>query len=197
MTKVFPGLIILTLAAAASFGAEISIKSGIDLSGLHTASSGSDSASLGVKNGVSLSAEYVKYMDEVDMGLAESAGITGFGFGLGIGYQIPRKLDNLTGNISFLPVYGLFKFRTTPNSSNEFAYLTGQIGYNLFFPDNLYLGGSTALGGFYYAAGCGYDFRVLNFTLLYSVNTGSLSSGGSAISINYSKIALLAGIKIP
>ena len=176
---------------------DISLKTGVDFSGQHVASSDSDSAALGVKNGVSVAAEYTKFMDPVNMGFAESIGLTGFGLGVGIAYEIPRKLDNLTGQISFLPVYALFKFRTTPNKNNEFAYLTGQIGYNLFFGDNLYTGSSTLIGGFYYAAGCGYDFRVLNFTLLYSIDRGALSSQGTAVSIDYSKISLMAGVKIP
>jgi hypothetical protein len=129
------------------------------------------------------------------------------GAGLGIAYQIPRKMKDYTGDFNFLPLYAIAKVRTRPTVSRRYCYLVGHCGYDFFFADKDYKGDTATLsGGLYYGFGAGALFNKINIELMYSVSsgtfrdTGYVYSGGSyydakeKIEVQYSKLALTVGV---
>ncbi|MFH1282198.1 MAG: hypothetical protein ABII27_00860 [bacterium] len=150
---------------------ETILKIGIDISGKHKSDGTityndypfSVSLNEDVKDGVSFTGEYISYMNDH------------FGLGGGITYQIPRKESDYDGKFNFIPIYGLFKLRTVPQTIDQPSfYFTGQLGYNVFAGDSDYKLGGSLDGGLYYGLGGGLQFKNgLLFELLYSVNNGS------------------------
>jgi len=164
---------------------DFSLKLGVDLPGQDTESDDLSSTSYDITSGLTIAGEYTKYMNPTNVGV-----------GYGVAYEIPRKFQDFKPQISFLPVYALIKLRTTPNANNEFFYFTGQLGYNEFFANNEYLIGGMVGGGLYLGAGIGAEFPLMNYTLLYTSNSGTWTSSGSTLNVVYTKLSFVIGVKI-
>jgi hypothetical protein len=151
------------------------LKLSVDFAGKHHVASSisvgnvsdTGSATEDTTQALTLTGETVGYLDD------------NVGLGLGISYQIPRKMTNYEGQFNFMPFYGLLKIRSKPVTGRTYFYGVGQLGYNLFYGDESYKGASATLsGGLYYGLGIGWIIENLNIEFLYSVNHGSLKDSG-------------------
>lgn len=156
---------------------ELNLKVGLDFNGENSYSSESSgyyyrgtlyswnlSANADVKNGISMTGEYVGFINR------------SIGIGAGITYQVSREEEDYAGEFSFMPIYGLIKFRFA--DSINYPYLVGQLGYNIFEADDDFtMGGGSLENGTYYGLGGGITFKndfILEF--LYSVHKGKFKS---------------------
>jgi len=151
------------------------VKLAYDLGGKHTLSF-EGTEKYDSKPGFSIAGEY----------LAGGKGDLEYGFG--VAYQAARGLVDVPDEVqySFIPVYGLVKY------DPEQIYLIGQLGYNLFLPNDDYDSEATAKGGIYYGARAGINLTDKMFAeVLYSVNNGSLEE---EVSVKNIKVGLAIGV---
>lgn len=164
---------------------EGSISLGINLLGRNTVTGLLDDSGYGIyslstsydiENGVALIAEYVGYTEEV------------IGVGLGAEYQLPRKIKNNSGTFNFIPVYGILKVRSVPDTNGSYTYLVGHLGINVFNGDNDFKGvGGALTNGLYYGVGFGFEANnIVQVNLLYSWNTGKFTQKFSYYAYDYS-----------
>lgn len=108
---------------------------------------GSEDKSVSPK-GVTFSAKYYHYfMDE-------------FGIGIGANLQTSRELDYLPGRVFFVPAYLSLKLRSKPTKTYKYGYISGNVGYNLFFPNLDYTSYiENEKGGFFYSLNLGFVYN--------------------------------------
>ena len=177
-------LLVITTVNNSYAGFGGAIKIGVDLAGDHEVS------------GLGLTGS-----EDVEMGLSLSGEIFGtignnFDLGGGMTFQFPRSQEDFQGDFSFLPIYGMARWRS---SSEKFApYAIGQLGYNFFFGDDDYKGTGVFAadldGGLYYGIGGGFIiYKHFQIEALYSVNNGTGNILGIDFDVEYSKISLTFG----
>lgn len=114
-----------------------------------------------------------------------------FDLGVGVTWQFSRSRKNSESDFYFIPVYGMFRWRSP--SEKVAPYAIGQLGYNFFFGDSKHEGSGWFDGGLYYGIGGGI---ILNnhfeIEALYSVNKGSYDFL-RFVDIEYSKISIIFG----
>jgi hypothetical protein len=115
--------------------------------------------------------------------------------GLGGEYQFHRGIEGSSGTFHFVPVYGCV--RVSPlNLPVIDPYAAARVGYNFFFGDDDFTGGWDTKGGICYGFGAGT--RIMDFLIvegMYTVNNGTMSSGGSEMELKYSKFSAYAGVE--
>lgn len=150
---------------------------GVDFDGKHETTNGrlsvagsADSSINGTQNvnsGLTFGGEYVSYVSN------------NVGLGGGMTIQSDRGLQDVTGNFSFVPLYGLVKVRTEPGRMNFYKYLVGQLGYNFFDGDIAYRGRNGTLdGGLYFGIGAGVVINRTQIELLYTEDRGRAKDSG-------------------
>lgn len=140
--------------------------------------------------GISAGFEYFKYFGNI------------IAVGAGAVYDLPRKFkdDDIDGSISFLPMYAGVKVRTPLEGlNNNYAFLSGRLGYSAFMNNDLDTIKSSS-GGLYYGVGLGVSISYLVIEAVYGINNYSYkvkSPGGSNKSFDeqYSTITIYAGFK--
>ncbi|MDR2425723.1 MAG: hypothetical protein LBD46_00830 [Endomicrobium sp.] len=139
--------------------------------------------------GISAGFEYFKYFGSIAA------------VGMGAVYDLPRnfKDDNLSGNISFVPMYVGVKVRTPLEGlNNNFAFLSGRLGYGAFIYNDIDMIKSSS-GGIYYAVGLGVSISYLVLEAVYGVSNYSYKTGQGVTSKNYddkySTISVYIGFK--
>jgi hypothetical protein len=147
----------------------------------------SSTDSTNVDNGISLTLERVYFP------------ATNIGLGFGISYQVPRSQTNYKGDFYFIPVYGLFRVRTTPTDNNHYFYGTVQLGANYFAGDSEYKGSAKLEPGLYAGAGIGWVFSsAFQIELLYTSNNGSVTdtyyTNKISADVEYTKLSLSIGL---
>jgi hypothetical protein len=112
-----------------------------------------------------------------------------YAYGIGVEYDLSRKVTEATVGIAWLPIYALAQYKF-----DQF-YLTGRFGYDLCMPEQL-SSGVTSYGGVYFGFGFGYTVSE-NFVLEtdYSFLNGGLTDGYYSANLSYSKLSIGAGIK--
>ncbi|TCL76302.1 hypothetical protein EDC14_100255 [Hydrogenispora ethanolica] len=121
-------------------------------------------------------------------------------YGVGIGYQSPREIEELAGEFSFIPVYLTGKYSFQTDSANVNPYIVGRLGYNFFSGDSDYEGTNDLGNGFYCALGFGVTLTQAgdgksSIAALYEVNNGTLDASGSEQTVKYSKAKLVYSYK--
>ncbi|GEM_PF-2176375 len=179
----------------------VQLGAGIDLAGKQTFSNETFGSDSDVNTGVSLFGELL------------SAGefLTGeMLFGLGMEYQVPRELKNLSPDAhkrqySYLPVYATLKYVLLPVGITPEAQV--QFGYNFLVSEkNFELDASnnfTANGGFYWAMGAGVDFKPFLVQLLYKSMQSSFEWNDVSASVQgmesnnvQSQLSLQVGVRL-
>ena len=134
--------------------------------------------------GITCSAKYYHYfMDE-------------FGVGLGANLQSSREFESFPGKVYFVPAYVSLKLRSIPTEPYKYGYITGNLGYNFFFPVSDY---DTYLnderGGLFYSIGLGIVYDNFLFELAWSIHTGSakIKSTDQKIDIQYKTYTFSVG----
>jgi hypothetical protein len=191
MKKFFLLISFMCLLSAAAFAKanddqEFILKAGFQPQG--TASF--DGKNFDTNVGISAGLEYFKYVGNI------------FAYGGGAVYDLPRKFkdsDENSGSISFLPVYAGVKIRTPLEGlNNNYAFLTGRLGYGAFMYNDIDEIKSSS-GGLYCSVGVGISISVMVFEAIYAVNKYSydIQSAGVRKSFdeNYSTISIYAGFK--
>lgn len=172
---------------------------GLDLNGQQTFSNPDLGKDDDVNTGVSLYGELLSSTNIVAGDLI---------FGVGLEYQIPREMKDLSPEehnrqFSFLPIYTTLKYVILPLPISPEVILQG--GYNFLVNHKNFEFDSThalkANGGFYWAAGAGVDFQPFVIQLMYKsnqstfkwtdVNLGELKSNN----VN-SQLSLQLGIRL-
>ena len=126
--------------------------------------------------GITLSAKYYHYF------------IDEFGLGFGANLQSSRELEDIPGKVYFVPAYISLKLRSIPTEPYKYGYVTGNIGYNFFFPRSDY---DTYLnderGGLFYSIGLGIVYNNILFEVAGAIHTGSakIKSTNYNIDIEY------------
>lgn len=139
--------------------------------------------------GISAGFEYFKYFGNI------------FAAGAGAVYDLPRKFKDkdIDSSISFIPMYAGVKIRTPLESlNNNYAFLSGRIGYSAFMYkdiDDI----SSSSGGLYYGVGLGVSIDYLVLEALYSISNYSYKVkpplGDETFNERYSTISIYAGFK--
>jgi hypothetical protein len=169
---------------------EINVKAGYSLEGVFSAGNNLESfgdSELKSESSFSFSGEYFKYID----GYAA--------IGAGASYQIASGFDEYGGKIGFAPVYFAAKLRSWPVQPGVYGYAVGQIGYNFFYGDGVFLDNFRINGGgLYYALGFGIIYTDYIFECLYGVHSGIISclrdnSGETGVELR--RITLSLGYK--
>lgn len=136
--------------------------------------------------GISAGVEYFKYFGNI---IAAGAGAI---------YDLPRKAkDSDRGDVSFLPMYLGLKIRTPLHGlENNYAFLSGRLGYSAFMYNDLPQIKS-ASGGTYYAAGVGISISQLVLEAIYSISNFSIRSAitDKSYDAKCSTIGIYAGFK--
>ena len=82
------------------------------------------------------------------------------GIGCGINLQNSRKLEDIPGRFYFVPAYVSLKIRSVPTKPYKYGYITGNLGYNMFFADSDYTTFfDKEKGGLYYGIGIGIVYN--------------------------------------
>jgi hypothetical protein len=126
--------------------------------------------------------------------------------GAGVEYQFARELENISRDFNFIPIYATLKVPAGFKKVNP--YLIGRLGYNFFRGDDQYMGMgvnySDLKGGLCYSFGGGanllsfwlFQSNYYLFTeIIYSANRGNVTSGGSPMDIDYSKLDIIIGLE--
>lgn len=138
---------------------------GLDLNGKQSFSNATLGSDSDVKTGVSL---YGEVLD------SDKVGPGNLIYGLGIEYQLPRELKNLSPDahkreFSFLPIYATIKYVLLPIIISPEVIVQG--GYNLPVTHKNYdtaeTNGMKVSGGFYWGMGAGIDFKPFVFQVMY------------------------------
>ena len=148
---------------------------GLDLNGRQSFSNAAFSHDSDVKTGASLYAEVLS---------AENIGPGDLLFGLGLEYQIPRELKDLswdshTRKFSSLPIYLTGKYALMPILLSPEAII--QAGYNLPISNNNYEHSSEIVnnvkvsGGFYWGLGLGVGFKPFVLQAMYKSSESTFS----------------------
>lgn len=168
---------------------EINIKVGFDFDGKYDLSediAGLETRNLDTGNNVSFAAEYIQYIYDY------------IGIGGGFSAQIPRWIDELPGKFGFAPAYLSVKVRSWPQEPGLYAYISGQVGYNLFYGDSSFRDKmSVREGGFYYGVGIGVVYKAFLAEGLFSSNSGIMEDeNNDKISVDYGKITVSVGCRL-
>lgn len=110
--------------------------------------------SISVK-GVTFGAKYYHYFMEE------------FAVGCGVNLQNSRQLENIPGEVYFVPAYISLKLRSVPTQPYKYGYVVGNLGYNFFFPNSVYdnyLENEKA--GIFYSAGLGIVYNHILFEVV-------------------------------
>jgi hypothetical protein len=139
--------------------------------------------------GISAGFEYFKYFGNI---IAAGAGAV---------YDLPRKFkdDDMKGSISFAPMYAGVKIRTPLEGlNNNFAFLSGRLGYGAFMYNDMDIIKSSS-GGLYYGVGIGVSISYLVLEAIYSITNYSYKTESLGLSKSYnekySTISIYAGFK--
>src|SRR5690554_6496536 len=130
----------LMLSAPAAFAGGV-VKVGIEPSGTFSTEFFGLTLSNDVEMGISIAGEYLL---EISDTLAAGGGIE---------YQLSRKERNAESGFNYIPLYGLIRY----NVPNTAFFLTGKVGYNLFFVEDP-VEEVNYNGGLFYGAGGGMVF---------------------------------------
>ena len=111
-------------------------------------------------NGLTFAAKYYHYF------------IDEFGVGCGINFQNSRELEDIPGEVYFVPTYISLKLRSVPTEPYKYGYAVANIGYNFFFPVSDY---DTYLtdekGGLFYSIGLGIVYNRFLFEVTGAVHS--------------------------
>ncbi|MCB5261185.1 MAG: hypothetical protein LHW64_02645 [Candidatus Cloacimonetes bacterium] len=162
-------LILLTIILWAAFQMEarvmVQFGAGLDLNGKQSFSNAAFSEDSDVETGASLYAEVLS-SDQVGLGKLL--------LGLGLEYQIPRELEDLsldshTRKFSYLPVYITGKYVLLPILLSP--EIIAQAGYNLPMSNDNYTHSAVnnleVSGGFYWGLGAGISFKPFVIQAMY------------------------------
>lgn len=179
----FAGLIaVLSVNHAFAYDIRGLVKAGIDFNGEQEMSSSGSSASIDVESGLSIAGEAFTELNE------------SLEIGGGAIYQLGRKLDGYSDEFSFMPLYGMIRFKG--NIDPVVAFGTAQLGYNLFFGNSDYKSGGDLEGGMYFGIGGGVIFQNnILVELLYSKNNGEVSFDGQSVDIENSQFTINLGYR--
>lgn len=155
---------------------EFVIKVGYDWNGDYEAGDEKVSA----PNGISASAEFYHYIKNI------------VGIGAGVGGCNPRDEKFSKGEFWMLPMYLSVKLRSNPTEPYKYGYVVGQVGYNLFTPDDTLKKSVDMEGGLYYGVGFGIVISHIVFELLYSFNNGKAGKEDK-VDFKYSKYTASVG----
>ena len=114
------------------------------------------------------------------------------GFGVGVSGCNPRDAKFNKGEFWMLPMYLSVKVRSKPTEPYKYGYVVGQVGYNLFNPDDTLKKSVDTEGGLYYGVGFGIVISHIVFELLYSFNNGKAGKDDK-IDFKYSKYTASVG----
>jgi len=179
----------------------VQLGAGLDLLGHQTFSNSSLGSDSGVNTGVSLYGEL----------LSSGKFFTGnMLFGIGMEYQLPRELKDLSPDLhrrqfSYLPLYITLKYVVLPVGISPEVLLQG--GYNVLVNqknfDYSQTDGFSANGGFYWAIGGGVDFKPFVLQLLYKSSHSSFEWDDVSTSVQhlesnnvYSQLSLQLGVRL-
>jgi len=135
--------------------------------------------------GISAGFEYFKYFGNI---VAAGAGAV---------YDFPRnfKDSGVDGNISFVPMYVGVKVRTPLEGlNNNYAFLSGRLGYSAFINDGI-AGVKSSSGGLFYGVGLGVSISYLVLEAVYGISNYSYNTGAASFDEKYSTISIYAGFK--
>ncbi|MDR1195454.1 MAG: hypothetical protein LBL00_03150 [Endomicrobium sp.] len=192
MKKLLLALCFMCLLSAAAFAKPKDDQEFIVKAGIQPQSSvgfGGESQDLNI--GLSAGFEYFKYFGNIAA------------FGVGAVYDLPRKFkdDDIDGSISFLPMYAGVKVRTPLEGlNNNYAFLSGRLGYGAFMYNDIDAIKSSS-GGLYYAVGLGVSISYLVLEAVYSVSNYSYTviqgpgMSNKSYDDEYSAISIYAGFK--
>ena len=155
---------------------EFIIKVGYDWNGDYEA----DNEKVSAPNGISASAEFYHYIKN----------IVGLGVGVSGCNQRDAKFDK--GEFWTLPMYLSVKVRSKPTEPYKYGYVIGQVGYNLFTPDDTLKKSVDMEGGLYYGVGFGIVVSHIVIELLYSFNNGKAGKEDK-VDFKYSKYTASIG----
>jgi hypothetical protein len=155
---------------------EFVIKAGYDWNGDYEAGDEKVSA----PNGASFGAEFYHYIKNI------------VGIGAGISGCNPRNAKFDKGEFWMLPMYLSVKVRSKPTEPYKYGYVVGQVGYNLFNPDDTLKKSVDMDGGLYYGVGIGIVVSHIVFELLYSFNNGKAGKEDK-VDFKYSKYTASVG----
>lgn len=155
---------------------EFIVKAGYDWNGDYEANDEKVSA----PNGASFSAEFYHYIKNI------------VGIGAGVSGCNPRDAKFDKGEFWMLPMYLSVKVRSKPTEPYKYGYVVGQVGYNLFNPDDTLKKSVDMEGGLYYGVGFGIVISHIVFELLYSFNNGKAGKGDK-VDFKYSKYTASVG----
>ena len=164
------------------------LKLGYDFSGTHKASIVGVADKQDVKSGICGSAE-----------LLSNDYKQSHQFGLGLEFQLPRELENLTGKFKFVSIYGTIKLIASHDElKNDYPFISARVGYGLLSGDSEYKGTgpySVKLkGGLTYGVGLGMIIdRAFLIELAYVQNNSAAEYNNHDIDIKYSRILLSLG----
>jgi hypothetical protein len=132
--------------------------------------------------GISTGLEYFQYLNNV------------VALGLGTSYDFPRKANDNTRNVSFIPLFAALKLRTPPSGlDNTFMFCSGRIG--VVIPMLSDLNEATQKTGLYYGAGIGFSINSLVIEAIYAINNYTISNPEKTVNCNCQTITLYAGYK--
>ncbi|MDD4309003.1 MAG: hypothetical protein PHO32_01350 [Candidatus Cloacimonetes bacterium] len=168
-------LIFLLAAGCLSLQLHATIKvqlgAGLDLNGKQTFSNSALGEDGDVNTGVSLYGELLSSSKLV---------IGDMMYGIGMEYQLPREMKNLSPTqhsrqFAFLPIYATLKYSILPLTISPEVIVQG--GYNFLVNEKNFefdtTHALTANGGFYWAAGAGVNFKPFVVQIMYKSNQSS------------------------
>lgn len=166
--------------ARAEHRSGVLLKVGLDAPGTHEIEGGGLSGSTDVEGGAFIAGEiYATVHPRVELGVGGEV-------------QFPRSQQDFAGDFGFLPIYGVA--RLFPVVGSVSLYVTGRLGFNLFFGDDDYKGSGSLEGGGHLGAGAGLLIQErVQVEALYSINTGVYEVGGTSFDITYSKLGISVG----
>ena len=135
-------------------------------------------------NGLTFAAKYYHYF------------IDEFGVGCGVNFQNSRELEDIPGEVYFVPTYISLKLRSVPTEPYKYGYAVANVGYNFFFPVSDY---DTYLtdekGGFFYSLGLGIVYNSFLFEVTGAIHSGKarLASTTYDIDIEYKTYTFSVG----
>ncbi len=189
MRKILAVLALSFLTASAVFAKasddqEFIIKVGFQPQATATFDGDKEDTNIGISAGL----EYFKYFGNI------------IALGAGAVYDLPRKFKNddvSSGNISFIPMYVGLKIRTPLHGlDNNYAFLSGRVGYSAFMNSDMNDVFKTSSGGLYYAAGVGISIDIFVLEAIYGVSNYSWDSAtGKSYDDKYTTIGIYAGLK--
>ena len=152
---------------------KVQLGAGLDLNGKQTFSNSTLGEDGDVNTGVSLYGEI----------LSSSKFASGdMLFGIGVEYQLPREMKNLSPTLhsrqfAFLPIYATLKYSMLPGTISPELIVQG--GYNFLVNEKNFdfdaTHAVTANGGFYWAGGAGINFKPFIMQIMYKSNQSSFN----------------------